>query len=59
MLIAILGFSREGGAVLNFLKKSKEYKKSQIWILDKNQNIKPPKLSKKIKLQLGKNYLKT
>jgi UDP-N-acetylmuramoylalanine--D-glutamate ligase len=35
MKIAILGFGREGKAVLKFLKKSPKYKKAQISILDK------------------------
>lgn len=55
MKIAILGFGREGKAIFNFLKKSKEYKKSQIWILDKNQYIQIPAGAKS---QIGKNYLK-
>lgn len=35
MFIAILGFGREGRAVLKFLKKSPKYKHSKITILDK------------------------
>ncbi len=43
MKIAILGFGREGKAVLKYLKKSAQYKNAEIWILDK---------------KLDKNYLK-
>lgn len=38
MKIAILGFGREGKAVLNFLKKSPKYKNAEISILDKVLN---------------------
>ena len=52
MRIAILGFGREGRAVLRFLLQSKS--KDDIWILDKDREIKPsPKLHQK----LGRNYL--
>ena len=36
MRIAILGFGREGKAVLKYLKKNKAYKNAEISILDKN-----------------------
>lgn len=55
MPIAILGFGREGKSIFNFLKKSKEYKNDEIWILDKNPNLQIPTNTKS---QLGKNYLK-
>jgi UDP-N-acetylmuramoylalanine--D-glutamate ligase len=55
MNIAILGFRKEGQAILNFLKKSKEYKNAFIWILDQNKNLKIPK---NINFQLGNDYLK-
>ncbi|MGC8775907.1 MAG: hypothetical protein ACP5QN_01155, partial [Minisyncoccia bacterium] len=59
MRIAILGFGKEGKAILNFLKKDKKFKKSEVWILDQNLNLILPKnLPKNIKFQLGKNYLK-
>ena len=38
MKIAILGFGREGKAVLKFLKKSTQYKRAEISILDKKLN---------------------
>ena len=53
--IAILGFGREGQALLTYLKKSKDYIGSEITVLDQNQKIKIPKGVKNI---LGVNYLK-
>lgn len=58
MKLAILGFGREGKAVLRFLKKSPQYKKAEIFILDRD-----PEAVSSIKYQvsgtqLGKNYLK-
>lgn len=51
--IAILGFAREGKALLNFLRK--KYKNGDIWILDKNTSL---KTKRGIRKELGKNYLK-
>ncbi len=53
--IAILGFSREGQAIFEYLKKSREYADAQITILDQNEKTKTPKGTDKI---LGVNYLK-
>lgn len=53
--IAILGFSREGKSVLSYLRKNKRYGDAEIWILDKNKNLKIPR---GISSQLGTNYLK-
>ena len=57
--MAILGYGREGKAVLEFLKKSPKYDFAEIWVLDKN---KPPPLAKgerrRVRVRSGKNYLK-
>lgn len=53
MKIAILGFGREGRAVLKFLKKNKIDK--EIWILDEDLKIKAPA---GVNVCFGKNYLK-
>ena len=55
MKLAILGFGREGKSVLNFLRKSKTLRGDEIFILDKNPNIKIPKSVHAI---TGKNCLK-
>lgn len=52
--IAILGFAREGHAVYTFLKKNRQFRDAEIWILDQNNKIKIPR---GVKSQLGKNYL--
>jgi UDP-N-acetylmuramoylalanine--D-glutamate ligase len=53
-LIAIVGFGREGVAILKFVKAQKEFKKHEIWILDKSTKIKLPRGTKG---QFGENYL--
>lgn len=53
-LVAIIGFGREGVAVLKFIKTQKEFKNHEIWILDKSTKVKLPKGTKG---QLGENYL--
>jgi len=55
MKIGILGFGREGQAVLDFLKKDRRYDRGEIWILDKNKGIKIPGGVKSI---LGKDHLR-
>lgn len=55
MKIAVLGFGREGKAVLEFIRKSPKYDFAQIWVLDKNSKIKVPAGLKK---STGRNYLK-
>lgn len=52
--LAIIGLAREGLAVLKFIKKQKEFKNYEIWILDKSSKVKLPKGTKG---QLGENYL--
>jgi len=56
MKIAILGFAREGHSILEFLKKDKEFKDTEIWILDKSPKVKIPAGVKKI---TGPSYLKS
>lgn len=58
MKIAILGFGREGRAVLKFLKKSPQYKNAEIWILDRNPEVLSSIKYQVSGTQLGKNYLK-
>lgn len=63
MKIAILGFGLEGKALLKFIRESPVYKNAEVWILDRNTNIKKfglPQLKGQasIKFQTGKNYLK-
>ena len=67
MKIAILGFGREGKAILKFLKKSARYKNAKISILDRKISKPPHQIrmgafsTKKIKSLLwcgGKDYLK-
>lgn len=53
-LLAIIGFAREGVAVLKFIKTQKEFKNHEIWILDKSTKVKLPR---GIRGQLGENYL--
>src|SRR3989344_7457114 len=55
MKIAILGFGREGRAVLEFIRKSPKYNFAQIWVLDQNSKIQVPK---DLRRATGKNYLK-
>ncbi|MBI4085680.1 MAG: UDP-N-acetylmuramoyl-L-alanine--D-glutamate ligase [Candidatus Liptonbacteria bacterium] len=64
MKLAILGFGREGQSILKFLqnRRLKRIKtqinaddKDEIWVLDKNIDIRIPR---GVKTQLGKNYLK-
>ncbi|MBI4085360.1 MAG: UDP-N-acetylmuramoyl-L-alanine--D-glutamate ligase [Candidatus Liptonbacteria bacterium] len=57
MKIAILGFAREGRSVLKFLQKDREFKKSEIWILDKNPNS-VSGINRVPGIRTGKNYLK-
>lgn len=63
MKVAILGFGREGKSVLSFLKtrgltrmttRINADKKTEIWILDKNPNL---KILGGLHSRLGKNYL--
>ena len=63
MKIAILGFGREGKAVLDFLKKSPKYDFAQIIVLDKDPKLKISSEDKKrtgpsVRLKINKNYLK-
>ena len=53
--VAILGFSREGQSVLKFLKKSKQFRKAEITILDKNPETKVPRGLASV---LGPEYLR-
>lgn len=53
--IAILGFGEEGKALFKFLRTSPEFKNNEIWILDKNREIKIPRGAKS---KLGESYLK-
>ena len=53
--VAILGFSREGQSILKFLKKSKQFKKAEITVLDKNPELKVPRGLRSI---LGPDYLR-
>lgn len=53
--IAILGFAREGHSVLKFLKKDRNFRNAEVWVLDKNKKVKIPAGIKKI---TGLNYLK-
>ena len=52
--IAILGFGREGKALLNFIKKDPVLKKEELWILDKNPLTIIPR---NIRTILGDTYL--
>ncbi len=54
MKIAILGFDREGKAVLRFLSREPEFADAEIWILDKNKNVEVPD---GIHTRLGEDYL--
>lgn len=54
--IAILGFSKEGKAALQYFQNSAQYKGAHITICDKNPNLKPIK-GKNISYQLGEQYL--
>ena len=53
--IAILGFGREGQSLLKFLRKDAKYRSSEIWLLDKNPEVR--KKLPKVKWQVGKGYL--
>ena len=55
MKIGILGFGREGKAVLEFIRKSPKYDFAEIWVLDQNPKIFVPK---ELKKSTGRNYLK-
>lgn len=55
MKIAILGFAREGYSILRFLEKDREFKGAEIWVLDKNREVKVPR---GIKRAVGPGYLK-
>ena len=56
--IALLGFDREGRSTLKFIKKNSrrggEYFGAEIWVLDKNKNLKVPA---GVHASLGPNYL--
>ena len=54
MKIAILGFDREGGAALRFIKRTPEYAGAEIWILDKNKDCTVPS---GVRARLGDDYL--
>ncbi len=54
MKAAILGFDREGRSTLDSLKRSQEFRNAEIWILDKNKNLKAPK---GLRVSLGPDYL--
>lgn len=54
MKIAILGFGAEGKAVLKYLKGSKKFRSSEIFILDKNSELRLPRGTKGV---LGADYL--
>ncbi len=53
--IAILGFGKEGQSAYRFLKKTKEFRGAEIWILDASEKIETPK---GVSFQLGNDYLK-
>ena len=55
MNIAILGFGREGKSVLSHLARTERVPRKNIFVLDRNQNIKVPRGVRKIS---GPNYLK-
>ncbi len=57
MRIAILGFGREGRAILKYLKKNKAYKNAEIWILDHSQSYEVGLRKIGIKCINGSNYL--
>ena len=54
MKIAILGFGREGQSTYKYLLKHPLWRKSELWILDKNTDIKIPR---GVRTQLGEDYL--
>src|SRR3989344_1752411 len=54
MKIAILGFGREGLSTYKYLLKHPLWRKSELWILDKNTDIKIPR---GVRTQLGEDYL--
>jgi len=53
--IAILGFGNEGRAVFKFLKRERELKDKEVWILDKSEKVKVPR---GVRTKFGKDYLK-
>ncbi|MBI3114668.1 MAG: hypothetical protein HYZ07_01775, partial [Candidatus Harrisonbacteria bacterium] len=52
--VAILGFGREGKAILKFLQTSPDYRGAEIVIFDQNKNVRTPRGSRAI---LGKDHL--
>jgi UDP-N-acetylmuramoylalanine--D-glutamate ligase len=59
MKIAILGFGLEGKSILNYLKKSPEYRRAKITICDENTELKiNDRFKPIIDFKLGNNYLK-
>ena len=50
--IAILGFGNEGRAVFKFLKRERELKDKEVWILDKSEKVKVPR---GVRTQFGKD----
>ena len=54
MKIAILGFDREGGAALRFVRRTPEYDGADIWILDRNKDAAVPP---DVYARLGDDYL--
>lgn len=63
MKIAILGYGREGRAVLDFLKRNPKYDFARIWILDRNPALNISREDRRrpgpaLRTKLGKNYLK-
>lgn len=55
MKIAVLGFEREGQSTLKFLLHDPQFRNGEIWVLDKNKDVKIPK---GIHAQCGPHYLK-
>src|SRR5579864_4213537 len=54
MKIAIIGFGREGKSLLKFMRRRREFRGAEIWILDENKNTNVPR---DVRARLGKNYL--
>lgn len=55
--IAILGFAREGQALLYYLLKSPDYKNYEITICDRSPKIKKIIKNKAVEIRVGENYL--
>jgi UDP-N-acetylmuramoylalanine--D-glutamate ligase len=55
MKIAIIGFGKEGKSALEFLRRQKEYKIAEFWVLDKKPNADIPK---DVFARSGDEYLK-